>query len=684
MKTPPLLLGIALLFWGLQTGFTLFAAIMAVILEMSRLIKARWEFSEKEYNRIFDLCGLLLVGAGAIATTSEEVRVPALTIAQWFPFIFYPIMLAQTYGSREKLTMRTLNWFFLRRRKTGLANKELNISYLYFALCLLSASASSPNRRSAFPGPLGTEVFYLGISTLLVFAFFAMRSRRVHGVIWVTMIACVAALGQVGHLGLSALQRQLESAVAEWMGRFGRLEFNQMESQTAIGRIGELKLSDKIVLRVEPENGSRPPGLLRQVSYETYDKTVWRATNQQSGSVNIDIGDTWKLIPDAPVTSAARISGHLYRGAGILAVPTGLVELQELAVGSLNTNRLGMAKVETGPRFIRFLAKVSEGVTFDAPPVEGDFQVPDVEEAVLEEIVDQLGLSADIPVQEKLRLIHKFFQDNFSYATYITSSHVDETGRKTPIEIFLKEVRSGHCEYFATAAVLLARKAGIPARYATGFAVQETSGIGDMYVVRERHAHAWALVYRNGAWQDFDTTPASWDEIEGKNTPSWQPLKDLWSRLGYEFSKWRYSETKFQQYALWLLIPLGGVLIWRIVFNKKRKRAVRLKDSNIEIEWPGLDSELYQIEEELGRRGLLRKPSEPLYVWRERVMNAAPLPAKAFDIAVDLHARYRFDPQGLDGKDRELLRVNVAECLQLLRSVPRNQATPAESNSHAG
>ena len=58
---------------------------------------------------------------------------------------------------------------------------------------------------------------------------------------------------------------------------------------------------------------------------------------------------------------------------------------------------------------------------------------------------------------------------------------------------FLLRTRSGHCEYFATATVLLLRQLGIPARYAVGYAVHEATG--RKYVVRQRDAHAWCLVW---------------------------------------------------------------------------------------------------------------------------------------------------------------------------------------------
>ncbi|MBA4149892.1 MAG: transglutaminase domain-containing protein [Verrucomicrobia bacterium] len=674
MNTPPFLMGIALLFWGMQTGFLVFAAVMAVLLETSQFIKSRWEFSEKEYHRIFDLCGLLLLGAGGIASTSEDIRVPVLGLAQWLPFIFLPIIAAQAYGSRNKLTMRTLSWF-LRRRKVGLAEKELNISYIYLGLCLLSAGAVSPGRSGeGIFGPFGTRTFYFAVATILIWALFSMRTRRVHGSVWVILIGCAAFFGYFGQIGLHELQKHLEATVTNWIGQFARREANLLESQTALGRIGQVKLSGRIVLRLEPQDGSSPPSLLRELSYDTYGNTVWRATRQEVGDLSIETNDVWRLHPDVPSKSSVRISGYLHKGQGLLALPSGTVELRDLAVGSVKTNVLGMTKVEDGAKFIRFLAKSTPTLSNDSPPIPEDReQIPEKEEAVLAQIAEELGLN--VPgktLDEKLRIIHAYFQNNFSYSTYITAKHVDPEKKKTALAMFLTETRSGHCEYFATAAVMLARQAGIPARYATGFAVQETSGKGGMYVVRERHAHAWTLVYREGdgelpgLWEDFDTTPASWDEIEAQKASFWQPVSDLWARMTYEFSKWRYSKTNFRQYAIWLLVPLVIFLVWRIFFSRKRKRIGAGSVANAENVWPGLDSELYEMEEELAGRGLERMQSEPLTEWKERVQATECVPAEAFKTAVELHVRYRFDPHGLDATERELLRENVRNCLRRL------------------
>ena len=77
-----------------------------------------------------------------------------------------------------------------------------------------------------------------------------------------------------------------------------------------------------------------------------------------------------------------------------------------------------------------------------------------------------------------------------------------------------KAITSGHCEYFAAASVFLLRQAGIPARLANGYVVEEYNPEQNLYIVRSRHAHAWAIAYINGVWQIVDSTPSQWLEME--------------------------------------------------------------------------------------------------------------------------------------------------------------------------
>ncbi len=75
---------------------------------------------------------------------------------------------------------------------------------------------------------------------------------------------------------------------------------------------------------------------------------------------------------------------------------------------------------------------------------------------------------------------------------------------------FLRDGQSGYCVHYATAATVLLRAAGIPARFVTGYMTRSEGEI----LVREKDAHAWVEYFWNGCWYPLDPTPPSSDEPE--------------------------------------------------------------------------------------------------------------------------------------------------------------------------
>ncbi len=81
-----------------------------------------------------------------------------------------------------------------------------------------------------------------------------------------------------------------------------------------------------------------------------------------------------------------------------------------------------------------------------------------------------------------------------------------------PVDWFLFTWKSGFCNYYASAEVLLLRAAGIPARMVVGYAPGEYQSSG-YYQVKAKDAHAWPEVYFSGiGWVEFEPT-ASLDVI---------------------------------------------------------------------------------------------------------------------------------------------------------------------------
>ena len=80
---------------------------------------------------------------------------------------------------------------------------------------------------------------------------------------------------------------------------------------------------------------------------------------------------------------------------------------------------------------------------------------------------------------------------------------------KDPLEDFLMVQRSGHCEYFATAAAIMLRVADVPTRYVNGFLGGEWNDLANLVTVRDNRAHSWVEVYFSGfGWTRMDATPA--------------------------------------------------------------------------------------------------------------------------------------------------------------------------------
>jgi transglutaminase-like putative cysteine protease len=139
------------------------------------------------------------------------------------------------------------------------------------------------------------------------------------------------------------------------------------------------------------------------------------------------------------------------------------------------------------------------------------------------------------------------------------------TGRDV-VDYFLFDLQKGYCDYYATAMVVLARSAGLPARLAVGYAAGFYDSYQAHYVVTEADAHAWVEIYFPGYdWVEFEPTGGlppiersaeaaslEWPEPEG----TLEPAAVWWSGLGWS---WRLTAP-----ALLALLVLPGV-VWLTV-----------------------------------------------------------------------------------------------------------------------
>ena len=103
----------------------------------------------------------------------------------------------------------------------------------------------------------------------------------------------------------------------------------------------------------------------------------------------------------------------------------------------------------------------------------------------------------------------------------LTCSNATElyNGKEDFTEYFLTDSKIGHSVHFATAATLMFRYYGIPARYVEGYLVtqEDVSGkkSGDTIEISGKNGHAWTEIYLDGlGWIPLEMTPSYYGVME--------------------------------------------------------------------------------------------------------------------------------------------------------------------------
>jgi hypothetical protein len=373
---------------------------------------------------------------------------------------------------------------------------------------------------------------------------------------------------------------------------------------------------------------------------------------------------TWQINPGPEKSATITVSAPFKKGRGMLKLPTGTFKIDDLPVLKMHKNSLGSVKVEDGPGLITYRIQYDKNTALDSPPDKTDLTVPKKEMRAISRIAEEIKPASKSP-EKILTAVDDFFKNKFTYSLKLD---IDDGG-DTPLSNFLEKSRMGHCEYFATATVLLLRSYGIPARYASGYVAYEFSRLENMIVIRARHAHAWVLAYVDGRWRNFDTTPPSSISIDEGRASKLKLFTDLWSFLMFKISKWRWSDQKGQvmKYAIWLLLPLLYIFARRLYVKKKIKRVKTIQKKAAKTRFRrGADSEFYLIEKKLNEFGFERFEWETLSSWIKRIEKSSNSPVPYDDLMpiMSLHYRYRFGSKNLTVEEKAMVKQKVSAVME--------------------
>jgi protein-glutamine gamma-glutamyltransferase len=146
-----------------------------------------------------------------------------------------------------------------------------------------------------------------------------------------------------------------------------------------------------------------------------------------------------------------------------------------------------------------------------------------------------------------------------------------------PIDNFWLDRRSGFCEHFASAFVVVMRALDVPARIVTGYQGSDPDEADGFLVVRQSNAHAWAEFWQPGeGWVRADPTAAvAPDRVERgqrlRNPPGLVlgamdavnpalrlQLRQWFEQLDNRWNQWVLGYGKQQQFNLMERLGMGS------------------------------------------------------------------------------------------------------------------------------
>jgi len=381
--------------------------------------------------------------------------------------------------------------------------------------------------RATFPSRITHRVFWL-----------------TNGIVVLTVALTLAIFFLIPRIGVGVLQKTSGEAVRT----------TGFSDRVDLGTIGSVKQDPQIVMRVElPDQSAveKDRFYLRGLAYEQYNGQSWSHSGTRQRSLNLVADGTFLVRPagsyplDRPSQAIRQdilletLDTSVLFAAPFAEVVSGeFLTLQADAMSGLHlpfppSSRIRYSVVSHVPQLV---ANERTAASLDYPDsIRFHYlQVPTGSEQVAD-LAHRVTQRDSTPF-EQTQAILQHLLENYRYSLESDTAQLDH-----PLEEFLFTRKTGYCEHYATAMVVMLRTVGIPARLVTGFLATEWNDYGGYFTVRQRDAHAWVEVYfPHSGWITMDPTPA----VSAAVAPSgWEPLRRVaesvrlqWDRLFVHYS----------------------------------------------------------------------------------------------------------------------------------------------------
>lgn len=313
--------------------------------------------------------------------------------------------------------------------------------------------------------------------------------------------------------------------------------------EMSLDLIGRIRGNPEVALRIELAGRHPAPAMLRlkAATYEVWEGRRWRRSDSQATLRKNGLEDVFRLGRGA-VAGNARIRLEPLRANSLpIPVETVAVDAEIPALRLDDGGALFLSGIPSEP--LEYTARLGL-VPGSAAAAPGGPEDRTLDDAGVTERIRALAATwaGEGSAAERATRIERRLLTEYGYT-------LDFIGRggEAPLEHFLFEAKRGHCEYFASAMVLLLRAQGIPARLVTGFYGAEQSYWDDGWIVRQSNAHAWVEAYLPDAgWTTFDPTPPDGRPL-GAERGVWLSMRQAYESLVLRWDRYVLSYDFYDQ-----------------------------------------------------------------------------------------------------------------------------------------
>jgi protein-glutamine gamma-glutamyltransferase len=316
-----------------------------------------------------------------------------------------------------------------------------------------------------------------------------------------------------------------------------------------LGDVGKIKQNPAVVMRVEytQEGKDFKPAskiLWRGVVLDHYNGRTWTSTlasefemqNQPGTGLSLFRGSNPKEVVQQNIFMESFNAPYFFTHGVPLSLDGNFIRLQ------MDKNFVFKTRDPySGPRKYTLISEISD------PDISYRLEMPHKEPLLFPSRFLQLpnispkthaladSLTRNVRSDEnRAQKILDHFKD-FRYTL-----EMENDSDKTALEHFLFVRKAGHCEYFASAMVILLRSAGVPARLVNGFVGVEWNEYGNYLIIRQQHAHSWVEAFIPGkGWAVYDPTPPD------PTLAATRPLHSLAKSLDFLRMSWQRYVVRY-------------------------------------------------------------------------------------------------------------------------------------------